>query len=172
MKSLLLIVSLLAIASASPALAQQKSAKQLEDEQKKKEFYAEAAKKKLYRDDLKGFFDQYIADRYVIQNGVATKANVRSFKILQVLDDTTLLMLRGFDGNEPDIIAVRTGSTAGLTDGKHFTIAMIPDGTYQYVNVQGAKRTIEAFKHVNTMTLEEYKQQKAKGVKFSEEPRP
>jgi len=168
--ALLLVGILLSCVSLVCAAPAAKSAAQTEAEQKKRAFYAEGEKKRLYQNNLQEFFTKYMADRYVVQNGVAEKAALTAYKILQVVDDKTLLMVSGVDGSSPIIIAVRTGSTAGYVDGDRVTMALVTDGTYQYANTLGAVRTVAAYKHVNTMTFEEYKAQKAKGVKFAEEP--
>jgi len=164
-----ILLNCVSLVCAAPPL---KSVKQAEAEQKKRAFYAEGEKKRLFQNDLQEFFAKYMADRYVVQNGIAEKAVLTAYKILQVVDDKTLLMVSGVDGSSPIIIAVRTGSTAGYVDGDRVTMALIADGTYQYANTLGAGRTVAAYKHVNTMTFEEYQAQKAKGVKFAEEPSP
>jgi predicted fused transcriptional regulator/phosphomethylpyrimidine kinase len=81
--------------------------------------------------------------------------------ILQIVDTTSILLqVKGTS----KLVAISMINTSGLTDDMRVIINAKYEGTYSYVSVLGAKKTIEKYRRCEPLKFEDFENLKANGV--------
>jgi len=165
------IFSLIAVSLYSDARpAKQSSIAKQRDEQRKARM-ERVARKHLHANAPREFFKKFIAENYALVNGEVLPVKKTKYRVLQVVDERTLLMVKGYDYSAgPITIAVTVKSTVGVIDDQRIVLALVPTGTYKYISVTGANKTIQAYKETDGLSFKEYMRLRNDGYKFPEDP--
>lgn len=132
------------------------SADEIESRERREKDYL-----KRIRSDPQYHYDHAIKDKYALQDGQLVEMKRRFGKILQVLESNTILfeevVVLTRTRSTTRLSAVTLESTEGMVDGKPIVFPGLQEtGTYSYTSALGAKRTVQRYSVLTSMTFEDY----------------
>lgn len=105
-------------------------------------------------EELRSLYES-LSDTYTVYQGQITKVRSNLIarlkgKVLQVVDETTLLLIA--ENLENSTVCVQVPTTEDLIDDQYIEIPVKRDGKYSYMNVQNVKKNIARYTYLKIVS--------------------